>query len=264
MKRVIAALSSLSLLSGCYSLQGSERLLDRDGYVTDVVPEKAIFRADFLRAFEERQAGRQPTDDEIDAMLRSGFSHIYSYCDNYFDVMGMQQRKARIARDAIAPIASVITGILALHNFENNSGRKEDMLAVLGLTTAASSASLDIYSEHMLFGAENIGSVETLTKAALVKHSSTVLAFEDIDFSAAVRHLLDNQAICSPQHILLLTREAIREGQVEARIVQPNAGLVTTGSDGDQRVNVVIENTPQVREATQEREEAIEEPDDPE
>jgi hypothetical protein len=259
MKKIFLALGAAAMLSGCYSMQGSERVLNRDGYVTKEVPEAAIFRSDFERAFSARRAGTV-SQTEVNAMLSSGFTHIYSYCDNYFDVMAVQQRKSRVARDTIAPIASLITGVLALHNFEKNPGRKEDILAVIGLTTGAAASALDIYDEHMLFGAENIGAVEKLTRAAISEHSSQVMLASNISFDAAIRHLLDNQAVCSPQHILSLTREAIREGKVAARPVNtaqgdgrsvapaggvgpaPTVPTTPPAQDGNKRVEVTIEN----------------------
>jgi hypothetical protein len=150
-------------------------------------------------------------------MLSSGYTHIYIFCDSYFNSMGQQQRKSRVIRDTIAPISALMTGVLALHSFNKNPGSKEDLLAVIGLATAGTAAALDIYDEHMLFGADNIDSVRTLTKNALAAHYVEVRSAPVISFDAATRHLLDNQAICTPQHILSLTRTAIAEGKVAAR-----------------------------------------------
>lgn len=239
-----------AVLSGCYSMQGAHRVLNDELKVTAEVPRDSIFFNDYNTAYQERLRLRTVDAALVNATLSSGFAHIYSYCDNYFDVMGMQQRKSRVARDSIAPIAALITGVIALHNFENKPNRKEDMLAVLGLTTAASASVLDIYDEHMLFGAENIGSVEILTKNALSAHSQKVRTLSNISFDAATQHLLDNQAICSPQHILTLTREAIKEGKVTARTAAPaidanNDGVIEASeqsNDGNVRVTTQIEN----------------------
>ena len=260
---ILAALS----LSGCYSMQGSERILNRDGRITQEVPANSIFASDFKNALEARMADPDIDEALVRAMLSSGFTHIYSYCDGYFDTMGVNQRKSRVFRDSIAPISAIITGVVALHSFENNPKGKENIVAALGIATVASSSLLDIYDEHMLFGSENIGAVETLTKSALSSHSSRVLEFDTVSFDAAIRHLLDNQAQCSPQQILLLTREAIREGRVAARVkdvpaaaapavVQPGAagaapppavagqnnGANAAGNSGNDRVQVGIEN----------------------
>jgi hypothetical protein len=255
MIRIVSAAAAALLLGGCYSMQGSERILGRDGTVTEAVPDGAIFRSDFDAAFRHRKTSPDVPQNMVKAMLSSGFTHIYSYCDNYFDLMGTNQRRSRIMRDSVAPISALITGVLALHNFEKNPGKKEDLLALLGLATGATASVLDIYDEHMLFGAENIGAVEKLTEAALTEHSSTVLAFKTVTFDAAVRHLLDNQSHCSPQHILSLTREAIREGNVVAH-AGPNdagagaagggggggAGINATDEDSNKKVEVGIDN----------------------
>lgn len=234
----IAILAATFFLGGCYSLQGSERIMDRDGFVTREVPENSIFRADFLRAHQARMDGSDISQKLVDDMMSSGFSHVYSYCDSYFDVMGAQQRKSRITRDAIAPLSAVITGVIALQNFGDDSSTAQDLLAAVGLVTAASSSVLDIYDEHMLFGAENIGAVETLTKAALSAHSVAVKKKSAVSYDAAVRHLLDNQSICSPQHILTLTREAIKEGKVVASSSTGEASELTGNPEASVQVSV--------------------------
>lgn len=244
----VLLLAGTLLLGGCYSMQGSERILDRDGMVTREVVENSIFRADFEKAFKARKLGPSVPQTDVDAMLSSGFTQIYTYCDSYFDAMGLQQRKSRVIRDAIAPISALMTGVIALDGLGIDSGDKENVLALLGLATAASSSILDIYDEHMLFGAENIGAVETLTLNAVTEHASRVQQFSTVSYDAAIRHLLKNQSICSPQHILSLTREAIKEGTVIARAADDTTphGTVgtaaTRGSDANRPVNVSIEN----------------------
>lgn len=244
MIRALVIVLAATSLSGCYSMQGSERVLNRDGQLTNEVVSNSVFRADFQRVFAKRQAGPVVPQAEVDAMLASGFTHIYSFCDNYFDSMALQQRKSRVARDSIAPITALITGVLALHSFDNGTKSKEDILAAIGLTTAATSSALSIYDEHMLFGAENIASVETLTLNALGEHSSRVQEFSNVSFDTAVKHLLKNQSICSPQHILTLTREAIKEGRVSAHTSEDSvvAGVRTPGSDSNKTVDVTIQN----------------------
>lgn len=218
MKFSIVSIGAAFLLTGCYSIQGSERILDRSGYITDEakVENSQVFAKDFEKAYTNRLNGGNANSATIDRMLSSGFTHIYSYCDNYFDVMSAKQRKSRITRNLITPISSIMTGVLAFQNFENNTSSKEDLLAIIGLATSAVNSGLDIYDEHMLFGAENVGAVEELTKEALSVHSSAVLDKKSITYDAAIRDLLDNQSYCSPQFILMFTRESIKEGNVIA------------------------------------------------
>ena len=229
MKRGACLIAISISLSGCYSLQGSERILDGDGHITKEAASigpvgsgsASIFGGDFARARQDRISNPGTISASVGPMLDSGFTHIYSFCDNYFDVMGKQQRKSRIARDTIAPISALITGLLTLGDFGDDSDAEQDLLATLGLATATTASGLDIYDEHMLFGAENVGAVEMLTKKALGVHRASVLKLEAVTYDAAIMHLLDNQGICSPQHILTLTREAIKQGNVVARVPAP-------------------------------------------
>lgn len=241
--KTVLGLSAALALGACTSIQGPTRILDQHARVTKEVPDGSIFREDFTSALNARRSSASVHPALVRAMLSSGFTHIYSFCDNYFDVMGMRQTESRVTRDAIAPISALITGLMAIRNFDSNPRHKENMLAVLGLATASTAAALNIYDEHMLFGSENIGAVETLTKNALSAHSAEILGFQDeVSFDAALRHLLDNQAKCSPQQILILAREAIREGNVEAEAGTTTPAGGAAAPDPNKSVKVLIQN----------------------
>ena len=141
----------------------------------------------------------------------------YSFCENYFTQVGQNQRRSNIIRSILPPITALITGIIGFQDFSKNPGAKEDLISALAIGSAASTAALNIYDEHFLFGAENIGSVQVMALKALDAHANEVFKQKDISFERAMQHLIDNQSQCSPQSILSLARSVIKTAKLEAK-----------------------------------------------
>ena len=235
------------LLHGCYSFQGPDRLITADAKpATLQYSDISMFADDFIKAKAFRTASPMASNTEVPPMLRSGFMYNYSFCQNYFNVMAKNQRRSKVARGAIAPITTLITGLIGLQDFSQNSGTKEDLVQGLAIGSAAASAALDIYDENFLFGTDNINSVETMTLNAVAAHKEKVLLQADVGFENAMTHLIDNQAICSPQAILTLARSSIKNAKLVATnqaaqntvraggtATDTDVGRVTVQVDGD-------------------------------
>jgi hypothetical protein len=175
-------------------------------------------------------------------MLRSGFMYNYSFCENYFNVMAKNQRRSKISRSLLAPLTSVITGIIGLQDFSSNPGSKEDLIQGLAIGSAAATSILDIYDEHFLFGTDNIDSVETMTLKALDAHSSSVSKQTNIRFETGMKHLIDNQGQCTPQSILTLARSSIKNSDIVATKVNvtKDAAGVDINEAGEGKVTVGV------------------------
>lgn len=237
------------LLHGCYSFQGPERLITADAKpATFQHSDVSMFVDDFEKARIFRNANRSNTNPEVPPMLRSGFMYNYSFCQNYFNVMAENQRRSKIARGGIVPITTLITGLIGLQDFSKNSGSKEDLVQLLAIGSAATTAALDIYDENFLFGTDNINSVETMTLNALAKHKSKVFEQSDVGFENAMTHLIDNQSICSPQAILTLARSSIKNARLEATNQSsqkpPRAGVASSDAT-EGRVTVQVNGNDQ-------------------
>ncbi|HEX8580286.1 MAG TPA: hypothetical protein VF655_11935 [Allosphingosinicella sp.] len=201
-------------LSACSRLDGPKRVVTANQVVPRALPgsledraHKAALAASALNASKAAQT----------AFLQSGTMLVYVRCNDFFHAAGRHQGISKVSRGLLTPIISLFTGLLALHDFGDNSDTAEDVVKGLALGSTFATASLNVYDEHFLFGADNIDSVRTLTLDALSAHSAAVLKKELVSFDQSVKHLVDNQAICSPPHILALARKAITAGQVVAR-----------------------------------------------
>lgn len=158
------------------------------------------------------------SQDTIREFLDSGFALVYSNCDDYFWLMGQNQTGTRVARDAVAPIVSLLAGLIPLGVLTGNADRAQNLIEGLALGSAFATSALDVYDSHFLFGVENIDSVRTLTQNALGTHRSAVAGLTIANSYQAAMHLIDHQAICTPAHILALARVAIAKGDVQATI----------------------------------------------
>ncbi len=239
---LLAAMASIAL-SGCYSMQGAERLVTKDAKPAEFrYADIRMFVDDFDKAKAFRNGNPDATNPYVNSMLRSGFMYNYSFCENYFNVMAKNQRRSKISRSLLAPLTSVITGIIGLQDFSSSPGSKEDLIQGLAIGSAAATSILDIYDEHFLFGTDNIDSVETMTLKALDAHSSAVTKQTDIRFETGMKHLIDNQGQCSPQSILTLARSSIRNSDIVATNVNATKGGdgVTTNEKGEGKVTVGV------------------------
>lgn len=248
---VLAALTA-SMLSGCYSFRGPPPALDRGNVVHRDVGRVRTgylyedFRRKTLRASgcaeEPAQDVRQPehiaqicdprpaSQAEIREFMEAGYALIQSDCEAYFAHMGRNQGRSRLARDMIAPIGAMITGIISIVRFEDSATR-DDLIASLALASTTGRAALDLYDQHFLFGAANIDAVQRLVMDALSAHAQATLNPRvAISFNRAVNHLEANQNYCRPTRILALVREAITAGRIVARVPPPPAAGAGSGS----------------------------------
>lgn len=218
-------LAATVLLGGCYGFRGPEPVLDRYGVVRRDEERARFgdlferFRLATLRATHCQRPG--PSDPaaagmqcpsgpgaERDAILhdymRAGFLLVNADCAHFFAHMARNQGRSRIFRDSIGPIATLITGIVAL------SGTTAGGIPELTLATAAAGSSLDIFDQRFLFGSDNIDAVRTLVRRSQNTHADTALAVSDLNFEQASNEILAYQEICTPSRILTMTRQSIQ------------------------------------------------------
>ncbi|WP_152569465.1 MULTISPECIES: hypothetical protein [Sphingomonas] len=173
---------------------------------------RTIFANDLQIAFAARtsqQFSGTAYEQKVHRVLDSGFALIQANCNEYFNQMGRNQRDTRVLRDLIAPVSAVVTGIIGLGAFAKQNNRT-DVLTGFSLVTGAAASSLDIYDQRFLFGAENIGSVRTMTMTALSNHRRAVMDDAPTELVFAINQLQDNEDLCTPPQILTLVRESIK------------------------------------------------------
>jgi hypothetical protein len=149
------------------------------------------------------------------AMMDGGFTLTRLRCNDFFAERAGNQMRARVWRGTIAPVSAVVAGIISLVNFSD--GERTDAIQILGITQAATVAGFELYEQEFLFDAANVNSVRQLVMRALDEHAATAMDSPIRGFNHAVRHMMDNQMICTPANILDLVRASIAGGQVAAR-----------------------------------------------
>lgn len=226
-------------LSGCYSMRGPLRPITRDGFPNQKLESHkvniSLFQNDFDLAYRQRGGKLRPGetiapgDVPIKNMMKSGFLYNYTFCQDFFDEMGHNQRNSKVIRAALPSIVTLVTGVIGLQSFTDDPTGKEKLVQGLALASGAATAVLNIYDEHFLFGSENIQVVQTMTLKALQAHSNAVLMQQNITFEDGTKALIDNQDQCSPQAILALARTAMRD----ANLVGVNQSSQTAGAAPD-------------------------------
>lgn len=257
-RKSIALLVSTSMLSACYSFRVPEPVLAQGSVVRNNAqgprsgPLYERFRQATLRAsgcadplatsWEAEPAQliclrRVPPQAEIDEFMQAGYDLIYADCAHYFAHMSRRQRGSSLFRDTIAPIGSLITGIISIVRFDSSNTR-DNLLASLALATTAGTSAIDIYDQNFLFGADNIDAVRRLIQDALRAHAAATFGdnVRHDTFGRAASHLEDNQALCRPSHILSFVREAIGAGQIVARA--PSAKAQSAGQSDSVAIDV--------------------------
>lgn len=161
------------------------------------------------------------------AFMEAGFALIQARCNSYILSKADNQRQVNVWRDTFAPVTALLTGALAL--ISKGGGDSNDALTIFSLGTSGASAGFRIYEQRFLFGAENVNSVRLLVLKALIDNSITASKTLDknLTYSQSVIHLINNQAVCSPAHILQLVSAAIEAGKVESKKSDVTAEVVT-------------------------------------
>lgn len=156
----------------------------------------------------------QPSDAErARALFNYGVTLNRARCTDFFAERAGNQTRQRLFRSSVAPVSSLLAGVIGLATFGNEDDRA-DVIQALALVEGATVAGLEVYEAEFLFGADNVNSVRLLTHRALDTHAAEALN-ATTDFHSATRHLIDHQMICTPANVLQLARDAIAAGNIQ-------------------------------------------------
>jgi hypothetical protein len=216
------------VMTGACANDGRPRFISDRGVTKEVdeaqalAPEKDGWLLQFkLAAADARPFTSGPTPSlkkndpaQQHIFLQAGFALINARCNEYILSKSDNQRQVNVWRDTFAPITALLTGAIAL--LGRGDETNNDALTALSLGTSAAAAGFRIYEQRFLFGAENVNSVRILILDALNDNATKAgeLSKGELTYSQAVIHLLNNQAVCSPGHILQLVSKAIATGDV--------------------------------------------------
>jgi hypothetical protein len=170
-------------------------------------------------ALDVAHGTRSNDDKQIQAaytqMVIDGFGLGDANCADFFREAGNNQKCALFSRDLVAAAGTLATAVTAAANAPSG------LITAFSITTATAYNSLDIYQRNFLFGADNIESVKVLVEKALAAHTEATLQTSSdktktswIGFGEAASAIMDHQEICFPASILLLSRTAIKNADV--------------------------------------------------
>lgn len=226
MKKIAMFAAALALpLAACAGIQGPPQVINQRGVLPQ--PVGGTWEERFLAAANKAFLANS-AQAEQKAFLRAGTMLVYTRCGDFFQRMGRNQGRSRVARDYVAPVVALLTGIVSLHDFGTDSDSEQNIIEALTLGSNFATAGLDIHDRHFLFGADNIDSVREMTLNSLSTHRVKIMGRDLDSLDDAVEHLVDNQTICTPPHILRLARQAIANSKPEA-VTQPRETGSPTG-----------------------------------
>jgi hypothetical protein len=209
-------------LSACAgTLRGTPGIIDSNGVVGVAEAEYSIteqnrtFRQQFATDF--RAARLSPDDPALRSnMMSSGQTLVRVNCNDFFANAAILQRDSRIGRDMVAPIFSILSGIMSLRTLSSDAS--SELSQIFSLSSSAILSGISLVDAHFLFGAENIDEVRELTFKALDSDEEGLAQGGTPTFDDGVAQLMEHQIICTPAHILRRTREAIQAGTVEHEV----------------------------------------------
>jgi len=187
---------SIAILQGCSGFEdakrvmatrGPEQVYPDDPLVRDSTFEREMARQDLLGLFVTRYldalpSGKKPDDPKKDRdMAVAGYDLVDHYCEQYFAAGGENQKWLNLAKDLVAALGTLATGISALTAAHDSS-----TTAGIALGTATAYNGIDVYTRNFLFGAENIDSVRTLTMNALEAQRKATIPVEPTPGQATV------------------------------------------------------------------------------
>ena len=202
-----SCLLSVSAFATACSSFGPQEIYNRRGLVPDPLAGYgsvySVFADDAKAALTSKAAA------DLGRMHETGFNLVKINCAAFYRQMGVNERRSRITRNLLAPVSTILTGVLALHDWSAHTNQKEDILQIITLGASAGATALDVYDEHFLFKSNNIDSVRTMTMNELDEKKEKVSA-NLANYSSVVVKLMEYQNICSPSHIVVRAPEKIQ------------------------------------------------------
>ncbi|WP_448657954.1 hypothetical protein ACPVPU_10830 [Sphingomonas sp. CJ99] len=240
-KTVIAVAAALMVQACSYSVHGPIRPFQA-GYLGDTLScddptgiRTSVLEDRFVAAACASAAASSDNDLAI-AMLETSFSMTNARCTDFFADKAGNQARANIVRSSVAPVLTLLTGVLSIVNIKNDvdGEKRADWERGLTLASTATLAGLTVYEENFLFSADNIDDVRGLTKHAMAQYRQTVLRMTNHTFDTSVDYALEYHMICTPGKIKSLVKQAIKDKKIEVidRAAQPVvAGVAATPPD---------------------------------
>jgi hypothetical protein len=151
----------------------------------------------------------QASPEKAFAVVEAGTQLEYQLCSSFFLTAGRQQQVLLFSKNLIAFLAATAAGALGAAHADPSA------IAWIGLGGAGAVTAANIYARNFLFSEDNVEAVQSLTLRALALARDAALAVDrrsSYTFPSAISTIMDVQAICEVQHIINLSRDAIKNG----------------------------------------------------
>ncbi len=144
-------------------------------------------------------------------MVRIGVELEYQLCADFFRKAGQSQQILLFGKEFLALAGSIATAAIGVASAASGAPNVT-AIAWTGLSAASGTALLNTVQRNFLFSEDNVQAVQELTLKAVSVARTQALAPErqtNYTFASGVSALIDVQAQCEVQNILVLVRQAI-------------------------------------------------------
>lgn len=204
----VSALIAAVALAGCSVEPG--RVVTEEGPVSSAAgTDKSSFGV--FRERYDALIGDQGSSEKAFGLVEAGTQLQYQLCSSFFASAGRQQQALLFSKDLITFVATAAAGALGAARASPAS------IAWIGLGGAGAVTGINVYARNYLFSEDNVEAVQDLTLRALGAARDAALAPERRNvytLSSAISTIMDVQSVCEVQHIINLSRDAIKNGTI--------------------------------------------------
>ena len=211
-----AAILLPGLIAGCTAYQ-PKIVVDENGPQYPNAPGSfALFNKHYhdlyLVQFQDNPNNTDLIHEKSENLVREGTALSYQLCQSFFKRAGTEQQWLLFGRDVIGVVGTLATGILGA------SRASQAATGWVGIGSGAALSGISIYSRNFLFSEDNVAAVQNLTLKAMSDATDKALAAGRThpDLFSAVNDIMQVQAVCEVQNILLLVRQSINQVQPQA------------------------------------------------
>jgi hypothetical protein len=204
------ALTSCAALvvAGCSIEPGT--VVSEQGPVSSA-PSSELSSFGVFRSRYEQLLSDQTSSEKAFAVVEAGTQLEYQLCSSFFTSAGRQQQILLFSKDLVTFVATAAAGALGAAHASPAA------IAWIGLGGAGAITAANIYARNYLFSEDNVEAVQDLTLRAVGAARDASLSNDRRNaytFSSAISTIMDVQSVCEVQHIINLSRDAIKNGAI--------------------------------------------------
>ena len=176
----------------------------------------------------EQLLSDQASSEKAFAVVEAGTQLEYQLCSSFFAAAGRQQQILLFSKDLVSFVATAAAGALGA------ARASPAAIAWIGLGGAGAITAANIYARNYLFSEDNVEAVQDLTLRAVGTARDVALSSarrSAYTFPSAISTIMDVQSICEVQHIINLSRDAIKNGAVSVSTNDSLSSSITLAAE---------------------------------